>query len=91
MPTPIFIYGAEVVLSPPDLAVDVFERVNTILGWHQPSIVGGIKMWDCLTHNTVRRISPYGDGYLQIAPRSMVFHCLLKPLSAKQLEIFGRV
>lgn len=57
MPTPIFIYGAELVLSPPDLATDMFEHVNTILGWHQPSIVGAIKMWDCLTQHSVPHFS----------------------------------
>ena len=40
---PSFIYCAELVLSPPDLIVDVFEHINTILFWHQPSIVGPLK------------------------------------------------
>lgn len=42
MPAP-FIYCAELVRSPPDLIVDVFERVDTILFWHQPSIVRPLK------------------------------------------------
>lgn len=40
---PSFIYCAELVLSPPDLIVDVFERINTILFWRQPSIVRPLK------------------------------------------------
>lgn len=40
---PFLIYCAELVLSPLDLIVDVFERVNTILFWHQPSIVHPLK------------------------------------------------
>lgn len=38
-----FIYCAELVLSPPGLIVDVFERVDAVLFWHQPSIVRPLK------------------------------------------------
>lgn len=40
---PFLIYCAEPVLSPLDLIVDVLERINTILFWHQPSIVHPLK------------------------------------------------
>lgn len=56
---PSFIYCAELVLSPLDLIVDVFEYVNTIL---LASTINSppIKMWNCLTqhskmHFSVRR------------------------------------
>lgn len=57
MPAPLFIYCAELVLSPPDFIVDAFERVDTVLFWHQPSIVCAIKMWNCLMQRSEKRFS----------------------------------
>lgn len=57
MSAAVFIYCAVVVRSPSDLIVDVFEHVDTVLFWHQPSIVHAIKMWNCLTQHSKMHFS----------------------------------
>lgn len=82
MPPPLFIYGTELVRSPPDL-------IDTTLFWYQPSIVGAIKMWNCLTQHSKRHFCVWRRVFAN-GPRINGLRCLLKPATAPPLEIFGQ-